>query len=191
MAKEYAVPVRLILAPRKGRGGLFIQPRDFSAAREVKERQNRERFAGHWKFADPFTGITTTFDELGDYNCGRCNQAVGKKCLIVAVPILDLFAGSCGDWEKSRACDTEMRGLKKKSIAVAGYGIAANGIGYGCHRCPYASRAYRPDSVGRTLYCGLGDFRTFWNACCVLNGAATKKTNTPGTYQVGLPPKYI
>lgn len=191
MAKEYAVPIRQILAPRKGRGGLFIQPRDFSAEREVVEQHNRDRFAGHFKFADPFTGLTRTFDEQGDYNCGRCNQAVGTKCLIVSVPILDLSAGSCGDWENLCAGDPEMKGLRKKTPTIAGYGIALNGIGFGCHRCPYASRAYRPDSRGRTLYCGLGDFRTFWNACCVLNGAPTKKTITPGPYaNIGLPTKH-
>lgn len=189
MAEKYDeddVPTREITAPKKGAGGLFIEPDDYSAAREVIEQHNRDRFAGHYKFADPFTGLTRTFDEVGDYNCGRCNQADGNKCLLVSVARIDWRAGSCGDWENTCAGDPEMRGLRKKTPQVAGYGVAENGIGFGCHRCPFASRAKHPDSRMRTLYCGLGDFRTFWNACCVLNGAPTVKQPS----RVGLPPNH-
>jgi len=167
------VPTRKILSPPKGKDGLFIQPKDSSAEREVVERHNRERFAGHFKFADPLTGAPNTYDERGDYNCGRCNQANGKECLLVDVDNLDLDAGSCGDWEVICAADPEMK-LYLKSPKGAGYGVAENGKGFGCSRCPYASKAYQPDSRGRELYCGKGDFRTYGTACCVLNGAPTK-----------------
>jgi hypothetical protein len=69
-----------------------------------------------------------------------------------------------------------------KSILEAGYAIAANGIGFGCYHCPYASAAYVPDSRGRDLYCGKGDFRTFGNACCALNGAEITGAGPKGDY---------
>lgn len=160
---------REILNPKR-KNGLFVQPDDDSAEREVTENHNRERFASHFKFADMYTGNTRTYDEDGRYNCGRCNQADGTKCLLVKILAINLKAGSCGDWENIDAGDPEMR-LHEKSIASAGYGVAANGIGFGCQRCPYASAAYEPDSRGRDLYCGKGDFRTYSTACCGLNGA--------------------
>jgi hypothetical protein len=163
-------PTREVTNPERGKDGLFIQPKDTSAAREVIEQHNRDRFAGHFKFADMFTGNTRTYDDRGDYNCGRCNQAVGVKCLLVKIPTIDRDAGSCGDWEITCAGDPEMV-LREKSPEVAGYGVAENGKGFGCHRCPYASAAVAPDSRGRELYCGKGDFRTFGTACCALNGA--------------------
>jgi len=169
VVSERKPPVREVTNPPRGKDGLFVQPKDVSAAREVIEQHNRDRFAGHFKFADPFTGNTRTFDDRGDYNCGRCNQAVGNDCLLVKVKI-DRAAGSCGDWEITCAGDPEMM-LREKSPEVANYGVAKNGKGFGCHRCPYASAAVAPDSRGRELYCGKGDFRTFGIACCSLNGA--------------------
>jgi hypothetical protein len=171
--KPIPAPIRKILSPPKGKDGLFIQPKDVSAEREVIERHNRERFAGHFKFADPLTGATNTYDDKGDYNCGRCNQADGDKCLLVEIDEIDRDAGSCGDWEVTCAADPEMV-LHLKSPKGSGYGVAKNGVGFGCSRCPFASRAYQPDSRGRELYCGKGDFRTYGTACCVLNGAPTK-----------------
>jgi hypothetical protein len=162
-------PVREVTSPERGKDGLFVQPKDVSAAREVVEQHNRDRFAGHFKFADQYTGNTRTYDERGDYNCGRCNQAIGDKCLIVKVTI-DRAAGSCADWENLCAGDPEMM-LREKSAEVANYGVAKNGKGFGCRRCPYASAAVAPDSRGRELYCGKGDFRTYGTACCALNGA--------------------
>lgn len=167
------VPVRRIDSPTKGTNGLFVQPKDFSADREVIEQHNRQRFAGHFKFADHLTGLANTYDEHGDYNCGRCNQADGDKCLLVEIAKIDRAAGSCGDWEIICAADPEMV-LHEKTPQVASYGVAKNGVGFGCKRCPYASRAIQPDSRGRELYCGKGDFRTFGNACCALNGAPVK-----------------
>jgi len=169
IVSTHKTPIREVTSPERGEDGLFIQPKDVSAAREVIEQHNRNRFAGHFKFADQYTGNTRTYDERGDYNCGRCNQAIGDKCLIVKVTI-DRAAGSCADWENLCAGDPEMM-LREKDAEVANYGVAKNGKGFGCHRCPYASPAIAPDSRGRELYCGKGDFRTYGTACCALNGA--------------------
>ncbi len=165
-----APPVRIILTPKIGAGGLFIQPDDVSPQRETIEQHNRDAAAGHFKYADPFTGLTRTFDEAGDYNCGRCNQADKLKCLLVAPLTIDRDAGSCGDWENLCAGDAEMK-RQYKTVETAGYGVAKNGKGFGCHRCPFASKAIAPDSRGRDLYCGKLDCRVFSNACCALNGA--------------------
>lgn len=168
-------PEREIRNPSKGADGLTIQPKDFTAQREVIEQENRNRFAGHFKFADMYTGIGRTYDELGRYNCSRCNQYQdpGDKCHLLKIKKVDPEAGSCGDWENICAGDPEMN-LNLKSVESAGYGVAKNGIGFGCARCPFASAAFKPDSRGRDLYCGKGDFRTFGTACCGLNGAPTK-----------------
>ncbi len=163
------VPIRSIATPARGKDGLFVQPHATGSQREIVERHNRERFAGHFKYGDPEIN-PSTYDERGDYNCGRCNQADGVKCLLVKIARIDRDAGSCGDWEILCAGDPEMR-LQEKSPEVAAYGVALNGKGFGCHRCPYASPAYEPDSRGRELYCGKGDFRVFGTACCALNGA--------------------
>lgn len=166
------VPVRRIVTPKRGGSGLFLETDDVSPERETIEQKNRNRFAEHFKFADPYTGNTRTNDERGDYNCGRCNQAEGDSCLLVNIDKIDRDAGSCGHWENLCAGDTEMV-LRELSPDAASYGAARNGVGFGCHRCPYASRAIAPDSRGRDLYCGKGDFRVFGNACCALNGAPT------------------
>jgi hypothetical protein len=71
--------------------------------------------------------------------------------------------------------------LHEISPDVGSYGVAANGKGFGCHRCPFASKAFSPDSAGRDLYCGKGDFRVYGNACCALNGAPLAKTGTAST----------
>lgn len=163
------VPVRIIeIIPQKD--GLFIQPKLNGPKREFEENHHRQIFANHFKFADMYTGNTRTYDEEGRYNCGRCNQADKTICLLVAIKKIDLDAGSCGDWENQCAGDPEIK-LQSKSIDGAGYGIAENGKGFGCQRCPYASAAFQSDSMGRELYCGKGDFRTYSTACCVLNGA--------------------
>jgi hypothetical protein len=161
---------REILNPIRDENNLTIQPKEVGADRELVESHNRERFANHFKYADPYTGNTRTFDEEGNYACGKCNQAQGNKCLLVDIESIDRKAGSCGDWENLCAGDPEMV-LNEKSPEVASYGVAKNGEGFGCHRCPYASTAIAPDSRGRSLYCGKGDFRVFPKACCALNGA--------------------
>ncbi len=162
--------VRKIVNPPRSKNGLFEQPKEVGPDRERDEQHNRDRFASHFKFADPVTGNTRTFHPKGNYNCGECNQANGIKCLLVKIDKIDRKAGSCGDWEIKCAGDAEMP-LHEKSPEVAGYGVAKNGVGFGCHRCPYASTTFELDSLGRKLYCGKGDFRTFGNACCALNGA--------------------
>jgi hypothetical protein len=160
----------------RGRDGLFIQPDDNSPKREVVENKHRMSFANHFNFADMFTGNTRTYDEEGRYNCGRCNQSQGNKCALLAITRVSKEAGSCEDWENQDASDSEVW-YQEKSIEEAGYAEAKNGIGFGCLRCPFASPAHEPDSRGRGLYCGKGDFRTFSTACCALNGAPeTKKS---------------
>jgi hypothetical protein len=171
--------VRPIVKPPVGDDGLFVQPKDYRPEREVIEDHNRRRFANHFHYADPYTGETRTFDPRGNYNCGRCNMADGKDCLLVKIKAIDPMAGSCGDWEDEWAGDSEMR-LKLKTVETAGYGIAQNGKGFGCSRCPYASKAYTDDSLGRDLYCGKGDFRVFGNACCGLNGAPVVPIDNQG-----------
>ena len=170
---------RRIVNPKRGPDGLFVQPHDSSPERERDEQHNRDRFASHLKYADPFTGLSRTFDDAGDYNCGRCNQADGISCLLLKVRQIDREAGSCGDWENLCAGDPEMV-LHLKSIEAAGYAIAENGVGWGCHRCPFASPAHQPDSRGRQLYCGKMDARVFWNACCNINGAKSLELDKQG-----------
>jgi hypothetical protein len=162
--------MRKIITPEVGDDGLFVQTDAEGADRERDEAHNRDRFANHFHYADPYAGNTRTFDPRGDYNCGRCNMANGDKCLLVALKAIDPTAGSCGDWENQCAGDAEMP-LGLKDVDTAGYGIAENGKGFGCSRCPFASKAYAEDSQGRDLYCGKGDFRVYGNACCGLNGA--------------------
>ena len=181
--------VRRIVTPHRGKDGLFVEPKALGPDRERDEQHNRDRFASHFHYADPLTGNTRTYDEKGNYNCGRCNQADGDGCLLLSIKSIDRQAGSCGDWEVVCAGDPEMV-LHEKSPQAAGYGVAANGKGFGCRRCPYASLASEPDSVGRGMYCGKGDFRVFGTACCVLNGAplkkATKAPLLPAAAQKGL-----
>lgn len=174
---DNGAPDRQIIAAKVGRDGLYTQPKDFGPEREMGERHGREGFAAHFNYADPFTGLAQTYDEKGDYNCGRCNWANGDKCLLVKTKI-DREAGSCGDWEGLDAAVAVMRWIYK-SIDSSGYGVARNGKGFGCKRCPFASKAYEPDSRGRDLYCGKGDFRVFADACCVLNGAPAKRRSSP------------
>lgn len=163
---------RKVVTPTRDKSGLIFQPKSNGPDRERDEQHHRDSFANHFKYADPYTGNTRTYDEDGRYNCGRCNQAEEGKCLLIKIPSIDLKAGSCGDWENLCAGDSEQV-LHEKSVAAAVYGVAKNGIGFGCHRCPYASKAFSVDSRGRSLYCGKGDFRVFSDACCALNGAPT------------------
>ena len=184
--------VRKIVKPPVGGDGLFKQPADVGPERERDEQHNRERFANHFHYADPYAGNTRTFDEKGDYNCGRCNMADGERCLLVSLKVIDPAAGSCGDWENTCAGDAEIP-LHLKTIEEAGYGIAQNGKGFGCARCPFASKAFQADSNGRDLYCGKGDFRVFSNACCGLNGAPLVPIDEQGVpkNQAELPTKTL
>ena len=89
---------------------------------------NQERATHHFNYADEFIGDGNTFDNRGDYNCGRCNMADDGKCLLIDIKAINLTAGSCEDWESIRAGDPEML-LNRKDKDVANYGVAANGIG--------------------------------------------------------------
>lgn len=171
-------PVRDIITPKTGPDGLFVQPDDASAKREVVEFKNRMRFANHFNYADMYTGNTRSYDEQGRYNCGRCNMEDQGGCLLLKIAKIDEEAGSCEDWENECAGDTEMV-LHHKTPEAAIYDVAANGKTWGCKVCPYASKAYAPDSRGRTLYCGKGDFRVYPTACCGINGAPTKNGDQP------------
>lgn len=173
---------RIVYRPKLGANGLFTEPdpgqtNDAKAQREMQERLNRLNFVQNFHYEDPWTPriASVSFDEKGDYNCGRCNKLDdGGDCLIIPIEV-DTRAGSCKHWEIQCAGDREidLSGIGH-TAEQALYGIAANGQGFGCHRCPFASRAKEPDSVGRVLYCGKGDFRVPWNACCELNGAEEK-----------------
>jgi hypothetical protein len=173
-AKPATTPTRKIIRPKMGPDGLFIQPREFGPDREQIENKLRMAAAEHFNYADPYVGNTRTFDEEGRYNCGRCNQVHGKQCVLVKLPPVDLEAGSCRKWENICAGDPEAF-YRYGDAEEAVYGVAANGVGFGCKRCPFGSKAYQPDSRGRNMYCGKLWFRVFGNACCSLNGAKTKK----------------
>jgi hypothetical protein len=183
--KSAEVPRRIVATPKIGADGLFVQQdtrgwtNKEKAEHELEENHNRERFASKFNYADPFIGNTRTFDEDGRYNCGACNQAQAKRCLIIGELVqIDLEAGSCYGWENLCAGDPELDfGPKGVSDAEAmAYGVAKNGKGFGCgdgetgEKCPWASTAYEPDSRGRKLYCGKGNMRVYFNACCKLNG---------------------
>ncbi len=152
---------------------MFIEPAKLTPDVETMLAHNRERFSNHFNYADDLgAGIQNSYDERGDYNCGRCNQAQGGGCLLLDIAKIDRAAGSCEDWEKIRAGDPEMH-LKRKNSEVANYGVAENGVGFGCGRCPYSRQANNADSEGRTHWCGEGGFHIILTACCTANGAET------------------
>ncbi len=161
---------RKIAALPRGTDGLIIQPTHDGSEYQRDEQHRRDFAANHFKYADPYTGIGRTFDPQGRYNCGRCNQAKDSKCLLLDIEKIDRKQGSCGDWENLCAGDIEFP-THYKSPKVAGYDIAV--VGWGCNNCPYGERAYRPDTQGRSVFCGKFGTRVFWNACCVINGAKT------------------
>jgi hypothetical protein len=166
--------VRKITKPARGSDGLCIQPDDASPDREKYENHQRLRAAAELDYADKYTGNTRTHDEVGDYNCGRCNKQQDGQCLELEyddAPIkVDVSAGSCRYWENQCAGDPEAWMLYS-SVDLAAYAIAANGRGWGCHRCPFGEPAKRADSVGRSLYCKKIDARVYPTACCAINGA--------------------
>lgn len=164
------IPVRPLVSPKRAADGLFVQPDDVSAEREIVENHNRMRAAEHGHYADPWTGNTRTFDPVGNYNCGACNMAEGAQCVLIDLdgPI-DLQAGSCEHWENTCAGDPELI-LKRLS---ASYGVARNGEGFGCHRCSMQEPRKAPDSRDRTLYCRFWDTAVLDTACCAYNDAPT------------------
>ena len=165
-------PVRNIVVLPRGSDGLFKQPKTTGAKYELEEGHRRMGFAEVFHYADQTTGNPRTYDPDGNYNCGACNKADEDYCLLVKPDEIDRQAGSCQHWEDLCAGDPELKlNLQPKDIAV--YGVAKNGVGFGCHRCPFASKAFAVDSRGRSLFCGKGSFRVPPNACCALNGAPT------------------
>lgn len=173
---------RPILSPPVN-GGLFVQPTQVGPGRERDEQHNRDRFGAHLNYADPVTGNVRTYDDLGRYNCGRCNmQFSDDDCLLISIDV-SLESGSCRHWEIKCAGDAEIKLTLVKLFTaqsadygeeapgpVPAYAAGRTGRGYGCWVCPYASDALHPDSRGRDMYCGKGDFRTMRTACCAANG---------------------
>jgi hypothetical protein len=175
-----SAPVRQIEVPEREQSGLVIEPRSSYPKVLLAENHNRERFVKKCFYSDPYAGDGRTYDPAGRYNCGACNQAKGKVCQFVKLNSLDLEAGSCEVWENICAGDPEVF-LQCMSGDAADYGVALNGKGFGCHRCPYSSVSVRgPDSQGRSRWCGKGAFRVFDTACCKLNGAVLKKGVSDG-----------
>ncbi len=170
---------RIVLTPTVNAKALFTEPpsaagNDAKAQREMVERINRLNFTAHFNYEDPLSRVmpTQTYDPSGDYRCGSCNKQNGDDdCLLIPINV-DLQAGSCAHFEMKCASDRETD-LSQIGVTAeqVGYGVAKNGEGFGCKRCPFGSTANEIDSVGRTLYCGKGDFRVFPTACCALNGA--------------------
>ncbi len=174
------VTERIIERPKRGPDGLFEQPQpekgnEKRARREMQERLNRMMAAEVFNYADELTGNTATFDkDKKNYACGDCNKEYGKgNCTLIKI-IVDEKAGSCRAWERKRACDPELDIAASPHAATAesmAYGVAKNGEGFGCHRCPFAEKAFEADSIGRSLYCKQFDARIQPAACCALNGA--------------------
>ncbi len=157
--------------PRDAKG-LFIQPDTLTPKLAIQIEHNRERMAKKWEYADEFTGDTKTYDPKGNYICGDCNQAQGTKCEFVKPASINRKAGSCGKFEIICSGDPELR-ANRMPKAVANYGVAANGEGFGCKRCPFAKPTKWADSRNRPYWCGLGASTVMKNSCCTLNGAAT------------------
>lgn len=162
----------------RDKAGLFIQPDELTPKLAIQIEHNRDRMAAKWEYADEFTGNAKTFDIAGNYVCGTCNQANASECLAVQNDdgdeplIIDRKSGSCGKYEIICSGDPELRAFRLPK-AIANYGVAENGEGFGCHRCPFAKKTKWRDSRGRPLWCGYGGSTVMENACCTLNGAET------------------
>lgn len=164
--------------PRKGPDGFYAQPTESDDRRDARERVNRALFVKHLSYADQHVGDPESFDQAGDYNCGRCAQIDGDRCLLVDVDRVDRAAGSCSDWETMDGGEPAAV-TQVKSPEAAAYAVADNGEGWGCKRCPAAEPATPPDVEGRGLYCRKGDFRVPDNACCAMNGAKVAERPIP------------
>ena len=152
---------------------MFVEPDKLTPQIQMMLDHNRDRFAKHFNYADEYgAGDPNSYDKRGDYNCGRCNQAHNGDCLLIKKNKLDLKAGSCRQWESVRSGDPEMM-LQREGTTAAAYGVAKNGKGFGCHRCPYSREAKNTDDKGREYWCGEGGFHQTPTACCELNGAET------------------
>lgn len=173
----YDDDMRPIVNLKMGPDGLWIEPENPDW---VMMKHNADRAAYHFNYADEYgEGNPDTYDPAGDYNCGRCNQFNGGRCLLVDIKNVNPIAGSCEDWESIRASDPELN-LKRKKPEVANYGVAENGVGFGCHRCPFSKHAQNVDPMGRTHWCGELAFYITPTGCCTNNGAET--TDAPVKY---------
>jgi hypothetical protein len=161
----------IVTLPRDG-DGLFVEPNTLTPDIQRTLDHNRERFAKHFNYADEYYGEQNSYDSQGDYNCGRCNQAEDNECLLLKIKRIDRAAGSCRQWESIRQGDAEMP-LYREPPQAAVYGVATNGKGFGCARCPYSKPAENTDARGRIHWCGEGGFHQTPTACCSLNGAET------------------
>lgn len=186
------IPVRPIEDPPRDDDGMIIEPEDSEPETLIQENHARERFAKKADYADGYAGDGRTYDKNGRYNCGACNQTDGAKCLWVGDsegnPLrVDREAGSCAKWEVICAGDPE-RVLNRASIDSVAYGVAANGVGFGCVRCPFQKKSKRgADSLGRALWCGEGGFRVFPTACCEYNGAKVLPLDKDGNVKRFIP----
>lgn len=193
MKKQSMAPTREVTA-RKTYGLYMLtkEPDDSTAQRETVEHHNLERAIHHFSYSDSRQGHARTYDPTGAYLCGGCNMAAtdadhvesyeggedepaaATECLLLKIKQIDPVRGGCADWESICAGDPEAE-LHLKSPEAAYYGELADGAKWGCSGCPFSKPAIRPDSAGRTLYCGKFDCRVETNACCALNGAKTRK----------------
>lgn len=146
---------------KKGQDGLFLEPEDPPWEQIIN---NRHEAAEHFNYADTMAGDEDSFDPTGRYNCGGCNYARGTRCLLLNIKSVDLEAGSCEDWEKPE--DEEIIVQGRKDPKIANYGVAKNGEGFGCTRCPYSS----PTQRNGLVWCGLLAFYAAENGCCTANG---------------------
>lgn len=178
--------VRPVATWERGKNFLVVQPTKDGWEIRRDENHRREAMAAELNYADDGgAGVAKTYDPEGRYNCGRCNKAYEGRCLVVtqsdgktAIRV-DAEAGSCRYWERVCAGDPEAWRLYA-SIGLAAYAIAANGVGWGCLRCPFARMAYSPDDMGRVLYCTKGNARVDQMGCCAINGAATVPIDEDG-----------
>jgi hypothetical protein len=123
--------------------------------------------ADHFNYADQTAGNRATYDIRGRYNCGSCGQFEDGGCKLLNIGAVDAEAGSCEDWEEP---DDQAPALHRKDPKVANYGVAANGQGFGCSRCPFQVAASKPRGP-RKLGCKELVIFVEPNGCCTNNGA--------------------
>ena len=174
-ASDMARDAALLFVMPKRDDGLYAEPAQYDADFEQGEAKRREIAVNHFHYADDLgAGSPRNYDPTGRYNCGACNQdtpAGGTHCELVDIRAVDPEAGSCAHWETIYAGDREIKDLRQLSVDAAAYGVATNGVGFGCVRCPYGWPAMAPDSAGRDWFCGKFAARLMTLACCELNGA--------------------
>jgi hypothetical protein len=157
--------------------GLFADQPPYN---EIKEMHRRDSFVAMFQYADLQQGNPRQYDPTGGYNCDDCNKYLPNNCLQVTGPISGKH-GSCRHWENKDAGDSELKFAEKLSKEDAGYG-ETTAVGFGCKRCEYKSVAIKPDSKGRTGWCGQGAMHVDMNGCCFRNdgpGVTSFEENKP------------